>query len=500
MQTRLAWIPLLIWFLCDLGDSLFLDEFCGNHIGPKIVGGQNATIGNSAWTAAVYNATHFICGGTLIHKRFVLTAAHCIDGQEYLSVRLGAYNKSEPMDRKIVIKAIMHTLFNRTISYENDIGLLKLSSDVMFNVFVRPICIVTDQRLSAHVRNVRTFKAFGWGLKMDEKASDILQTVTLNHLDSYECLRDLGIQLSSKQICAGVPFKDTCRGDSGGPLTNNVTIAGISVIREVQFGIISIGKSTCDGVGVYIDVISYADWIKTTIDTHYIEDKPQAPVIFENKPQQQDVFLYADCGGATIAANLEAIINWPHFRALGILITHQFVLTNARRLPITASSLEVNVRGRTGFYEMYRVVDIFSNPGNDIALLKLNRPATGPEGMKPICMLANARDQQMASSTPPFTMIFDAPAHGRLYDVNVALCSQKIHEREELSELCVVTPVGASRLGMPSHILGKKVTNSGRTWLVLFGILSRGSSDRGLYVYTNVIKFSEWIAYTVKSN
>jgi len=48
-------------------------------------------------------------------------------------VSLGAYNKSDPADRKDVITAVVHSSFDVRASYENDIGLLKLSSDVIFN-------------------------------------------------------------------------------------------------------------------------------------------------------------------------------------------------------------------------------------------------------------------------------------------------------------------------------------------------------------------------------
>ncbi|KMY95917.1 prostasin [Drosophila simulans] len=502
MQTRLAWIAFVFWFLSDVAASIFLEPHCGNYIAPKISGGYNAAFHYSAWMAAINNKTHFICGGTLIHKRFVLTAAHCIRGQDVLSVGLGAYYKSHPEVRRDVIEKIM---FDGRSSFENDIGLLKLSSNVIFNAHIRPICIVLNHSLANQMRNVSTFKAFGWGFLRGRKETDILQTITLNNLDRKKCEVDLSVYLSEKQICAGVPFGDTCQGDSGGPLTNNVNISEVGN-REVQFGIISAGKITCDGLGMYVDVMSYADWIKTTIERHYTEDEPQSSPVPKIKPQQQDVFLYSDCGGANIAANLEADIYGLNLRAQGIFITHQFVLTNAERLPRNPSNLRVYVKGRTKFYEGYSVLSVLPNDQNDVALLKLNRPVTtrgSPAGMKPICMLANVVDQQRAASTPPFTMFFDAPTHRRIYDVSVALgnphqCSGRIQRRVEWNKLCVEPPNGMSRIGSGSYILGKKVTNSGKIMLVLFGIVS--DSSNGLYVFTNVMNLSEWIANAIRNN
>ncbi|EDW56862.1 GM15601 [Drosophila sechellia] len=299
---------------------------------------------------------------------------------------------------------------------------------------IRPICIVLNQSLVNQMRNVSTFKAFGWGFLRGRKETDILQTITLNNFDRKKCEVDLSVYLSEKQLCAGVPFGDTCEGDSGGPLTNNVNISELGN-REVQFGIISAGKITCDGLGMYVDVMSYADWIKTTIERHYTEDEPQSSLVPKIKPQQQDVFLYNDCGGANIAANLEADIYGLNLRAQGIFITHL--------------------------------------------------------------------DQQRAASTPPFTMFFDAPTHRRIYDVSVALgnpqqCSERIQRRVEWNKLCVEPPNGMSRIGSGSYILGKKVTNSGKIMLVLFGIVS--DSSNGLYVFTNVMKLSEWIANAIRIN
>eukprot|EP00099_Drosophila_melanogaster_P026065 NP_726265.3 uncharacterized protein Dmel_CG30187, isoform C [Drosophila melanogaster] len=439
--------------------------------------------------AAVHNRTHFICGGTLIHKRFVLTAAHCIVDQDVQSVSLGAYNKSDPADRKDVITAVVHSSFDVRASYENDIGLLKLSSDVIFNALIRPICIVLNKSMANHMRNMRTFKAFGWGTLRGNKTSDILQTIILNHLDREECYMELSVYPSEKQICAGVPSGDTCGGDSGGPLTNDVFIQGIGN-REVQFGIISVGKTSCDGQGVYTDLMSFADWIKMTIERLSIEDEPQSAPFYKIIPQQQDVFLYNDCGGANIAANLEALIRWSIFWTRGIFVTHQ-----------NSSNLQVYLKGRTQFYGMYSVFGVFPNDQNDVALLKLNRPVTGPDGFKPICMLANVVDQQRAASTPPFTMFFEAPDNGTIYDISVALgnpyqCSGRIQRRVEWNQLCVEHPYGMGFIG--SYILGRKVTNSGKTWLVLFGIVS--DSSNGVYVFTNVMKLSEWIANTIRIN
>lgn len=66
---------------------------------------------------------------------------------------------------------------------------------------------------------------------------------------------------SSTQLCAG-DFnnrKDSCRGDSGGPLMKLVDGAWTLV------GIVSYGDLGCSGLGVYTDVSAYYNWILTNI-------------------------------------------------------------------------------------------------------------------------------------------------------------------------------------------------------------------------------------------
>ncbi|XP_052841145.1 phenoloxidase-activating enzyme 1-like [Drosophila gunungcola] len=156
-------------------------------------------------------------------------------------------------------------------------------------------------RIKSEVETTQTFKAFGWGEKSDGQESEILQTITLNHLSRAVCTRHLGVSLISKQICAGAYSGDTCRGDSGGPLTSTITVG--KRFRETQFGIVSYGKKSCDGPGVYTDVTSYVDWIEATIKTHNVGNGLQTSV-FHRSDMVRDTWVYEDCGGSTIASNL----------------------------------------------------------------------------------------------------------------------------------------------------------------------------------------------------
>ncbi|XP_016994493.3 vitamin K-dependent protein C [Drosophila takahashii] len=125
-------ILLLALFLCHWTYSQFLEEPCGTTVGPRINNGQDAKINSSIWMAAIFNLTHFQCGGTLIHFRFILTAAHCMDSGYKLYVNLGAYNKSSYTFRQTVSQQIKHPEYNYW-SKKNDIGLLKLSNSVDYN-------------------------------------------------------------------------------------------------------------------------------------------------------------------------------------------------------------------------------------------------------------------------------------------------------------------------------------------------------------------------------
>ena len=68
MNNSLTWFS----FLCSLLD-------CSTApLSTKIVGGSDASVGSWPWQVSMHFQGNFICGGTLIHREWVLTAAHCM--------------------------------------------------------------------------------------------------------------------------------------------------------------------------------------------------------------------------------------------------------------------------------------------------------------------------------------------------------------------------------------------------------------------------------------
>lgn len=75
-------------------------------------------------------------------------------------------------------------------------------------------------------------------------------------------------KIDDKQICAGGYLgRDSCGGDSGGPLKYAGHIDGVA--RYVQYGVVSYGPKYCgaDGQpGVYTSVAHHTKWILDSME------------------------------------------------------------------------------------------------------------------------------------------------------------------------------------------------------------------------------------------
>ena len=130
----------------------------------RVVGGTRAKYGKHPWIAHILVEGYSNCGGSVISKSWILTAAHCIVGEDrrYLTVVAGEYHarqKDDHEQRRGVRKLVLYPKY-RIGSDNHDIGLLQLDMKLKFGKYVQPVC------LPAFGRPVPTGKQasiMGWG-------------------------------------------------------------------------------------------------------------------------------------------------------------------------------------------------------------------------------------------------------------------------------------------------------------------------------------------------
>ncbi|KAH6931703.1 hypothetical protein HPB50_027249 [Hyalomma asiaticum] len=204
------------------------------HPQGRIVGGRNSFIGEWPWQVLVKEATWlglFIknkCGGVLISDKYALTAAHCQPGfLSSLLVILGEHDLSGDIGRFKPVsipvrRMIVHRRYNPA-TFENDLALLELERPVVFQPHIVPICL-PERNEDFTGRN--SFVT-GWGkLSHGGSVPNVLQYVQVPILSNQKCQKMFSLAGHSKAIkdnfvCAGYDAgsRDSCEGDSGGPLT-----------------------------------------------------------------------------------------------------------------------------------------------------------------------------------------------------------------------------------------------------------------------------------------
>lgn len=262
---------------------------CGQRnpegVGFRITGDKNneTKFGEFPWMVAIMkdeiigetkqSLTVYQCGGSLIHKQAVLTAAHCVHGKEAsaLKIRAGEWdtqtrNEIFPHQDRTVQRVIIHDKYYPGALYY-DFAILILNEPVELAENVDVVCLPDPNVI---YDGSRCF-ASGWGKDTFGKEGHyqvILKKVDLPVVPRDTCqasLRETRLgkyfKLHETFICAGgEPGKDTCKGDGGSPL---VCPSRKDPTRYQQAGIVAWGIGCGENAtpGVYANVASVREWI-----------------------------------------------------------------------------------------------------------------------------------------------------------------------------------------------------------------------------------------------
>ena len=271
---------LVIAFAMVLGLAVAVPVFAAakGEIQPEVVGGTAVPDGKYRFMTSIQADTskrspyreHF-CGGALIDRNSVLTAAHCADyigpatipgvSVSYRDVRivvgLTKLDSSQGQVRSIqsLTDRQIHPRYDRRTS-AFDAAVIDLNRPVQNIAPIKLAPAASKDRLerpgsSARIAGWGTTKPVGPSEQNRDDLSNRLRDATLPIVSDASCDRAYNgdIQMSI-QVCAGRRGEDTCQGDSGGPMWAT-TAAGRREIGITSFGV---GCGTARYPGVYTEV------------------------------------------------------------------------------------------------------------------------------------------------------------------------------------------------------------------------------------------------------
>ena len=236
---------------------------------PRVVGGDPVPDGKYRYIAALLNknigggpARQLFCGGTLIDRDSVLTAAHCVAGRAVkhpgrYRVLLGRARLDD--GGKGVSRGVKRIFRHPKFSFPNhDAAVLELGRPVGNIPRLRLAPVSSGNRLE---RPGTSATVAGWGAVNNRPTYPVrMQELVVPIVGDAYAQRvwpgKVGLRFFPKNMVAAGKAKgeNACFGDSGGPLIKKVKRNGKVV--PYQIGIVSGGSSPCAQKGA---ITGYAE-------------------------------------------------------------------------------------------------------------------------------------------------------------------------------------------------------------------------------------------------
>ncbi|KAF2904020.1 hypothetical protein ILUMI_02157 [Ignelater luminosus] len=239
----------------------------------RIVGGVSVSnITDYQFAAAIVEIREestvdlLLCGATVISRRWLLTAAHCIDYFEdnedpkesvYITVGNLDWRKG---NKHNLLSWVYHEEFDSS-TLDNDIGLIRVKQ-ILSKQYEQAISLASENyEYKPHTKA----RIVGWGHTnysfLHLPSTEMLNRADIHIIEQRRCVdiyKKFGFTVTDSMFCAGTQEggKDACKLDSGGAIFE----------RGLLIGIISWGHECAkkDQPGVYVRINCYKNWIMET--------------------------------------------------------------------------------------------------------------------------------------------------------------------------------------------------------------------------------------------